>query len=73
MSQTIEAVFDGEALRPTEPLGLEPSTRVRVTLEVQENSEKPTSFLQVVRLLELEGPADWSAQVNEYLSKRQTF
>ena len=68
MSQTVEAVFDGEVLRPTEPLQLEPNTRVLVTLEVQEeNQEKTKSFLQVARSLELEGPADWSAHIEDYL------
>ncbi len=31
MSQTVEAVFDGEVLRPTEPLQLEPNTRALIT------------------------------------------
>ena len=67
MSQTVEAVFDGEVLRPTKPLQLEPNTRVLVTLEVQENQGEAKSFLQVARSLELEGPADWSANVEDYL------
>ena len=67
MSQTVEAVFDGEVLRPTEPLQLEPNTRVLVTLEVQENQGEAKSFLQVARSLELEGPADWSAHIEDYL------
>ncbi len=68
MPQTVEAVFDGEVLRPTEPLSLEPNTRVRLTLEVQtEASDKQSSFLQVARSLKLDGPADWSAKIDDYL------
>lgn len=33
MSRTITAVFDGETLRPLEPLDLEPNTEYRVTIE----------------------------------------
>ncbi len=33
MTKTLEATFDGETLRPDEPLDLEPNTRVRVTIE----------------------------------------
>jgi len=33
MSQTIEALFDGEILRPDESLNLRPNTRVRITIE----------------------------------------
>jgi predicted DNA-binding antitoxin AbrB/MazE fold protein len=33
MTKSIEAVFDGETLRPDEPLELPPNTRVRVTIE----------------------------------------
>lgn len=33
MTRTVEATFDGEALRLDEPLDLQPNTRVRVTIE----------------------------------------
>ena len=33
MTRTLEATFDGKALRLDEPLDLEPNTRVRVTIE----------------------------------------
>jgi hypothetical protein len=32
MTKTLEAVFDGEVLRPDEPLDLRPNTRVRALL-----------------------------------------
>jgi predicted DNA-binding antitoxin AbrB/MazE fold protein len=35
MTKTLEAVYDGKALRLDEPLDLKPNTRVRVTIVVQ--------------------------------------
>lgn len=68
MSKTLEAVFDGEVLRPDEPIELEPNTRVRLTIESVETSEKqPKSFLRTALSLNLQGPADWSERLDEYL------
>jgi len=68
MSQTVEAIFDGEVLRPDEPIDLEPNTRVRVTIEPAETSEKKgKSFLDVALSLKLEGPSDWSENFDDYL------
>ena len=69
MTKTLEAVFDGEVLRLVEPLSLEPNTRVRLTLEVDEDADEPApkSFLQTARELNLEGPADWSENLDGYL------
>ena len=68
MSLILEAVYDGEVLRPVQPLDFEPNTRLRITVEENEPEIKPRlSFLQTARSLELEGPADWSARIEEYL------
>ena len=68
MVKTIEAVFDGKVLRPEDPLTLEPNTRVRITIETMEPStEKGTSFLDIARSLNLEGPPDWAANIDAYL------
>ena len=68
MSQTLEAVFDGKVIRPDEPIALEPNTRVRVIIEtVAEAEAKPVSFLRAARALKLNGPADWSANLDGYL------
>jgi hypothetical protein len=67
-TRTVEAVFDGEVLRPQEPLGLEPNTRVRITLvEVPPRDARSRSFLQTARSLELSGPSDWSERIEDYL------
>jgi predicted DNA-binding antitoxin AbrB/MazE fold protein len=66
MSKTIEAVFDGEVLRPDESLGLEPNTRVLITIE---GLDEPASrsFLRTAKSLNLDGPKDWSIRTDEYL------
>ena len=72
MTKTLKAVFDGEVLRPVEPVSLKPNTRVRITLEVDEPThEAPKSFLQIARGLELDGPADWSQNLDDYLYGNQ--
>ena len=69
MSRTVEAVFDGEVLRPDEPLELEPNTRVRITIEEEKPAPNPKrrSFLRTARSLNLEGPPDWSERIEDYL------
>jgi len=64
----LNAIFDGKALLLEESLDLKPNTRVRVTIESTEpEAEKPLSFLNTARSLELDGPYDWSAKLEEYL------
>ena len=68
MVRTIEAVFDGEVLRPENPLALEPNTRVRITIEtVEPSTEKVRSFLDTARSLNLDGPPDWAMNIEAYL------
>ena len=68
MSRTVQAVFDGEVLRPEEPLDLEPQTQVQITIEtIPDSKEGSRSFLDVAASLNLEGPSDWSENFEEYL------
>ncbi len=68
MVKTLEAVFDGTVFHPEEPLALAPNTRVRITVETMPPThDTPRSFLQTARSLQLEGPADWSSNLDEYL------
>lgn len=72
MTKTLEATFDGKVLHPDEPLELAPDTRVRITIETTEQTERePVSFLKTARELNLEGPPDWSERFEEYLYKRE--
>jgi predicted DNA-binding antitoxin AbrB/MazE fold protein len=68
MTKTLEATYDGEVLRPDEPLELEPNTRVQITIETKDS--RPSnggSFLKTARSLNLDGPSDWSERFEEYL------
>jgi predicted DNA-binding antitoxin AbrB/MazE fold protein len=68
MVKMIEALFDGTVFHPAEPIALAPNTRVRMTIETVLPAEgKATSFLRTARALNLEGPPDWSANIDEYL------
>ncbi len=67
MTRSIEAVFDGTTLRPDEPLELPPNTRVRLTIESLATPTPGGSFLRTARSLALEGPRDWSSNLEAYL------
>ncbi len=68
MTTSLYAIFDGEVLRPDRPILLAPNTRVRLIMETTEPEESEiTSFLQTAQALKLDGPADWSTRLDEYL------
>ena len=68
MVKTVEALFDGTVFHPTEPIALAPNTRVRMTIETVAPAESAAaSFLRTARALNLDGPPDWSANIDEYL------
>jgi hypothetical protein len=67
MSQTFDAVFDGSVLRPVETLALPANTRVRVTVEPIPVTAEETDFLATAESLRLDGPPDWSANLDKYL------
>ena len=67
MTRTVEAIFDGTVFRPNEPLQLPPNTRVRITIESPPQSEGESSFLDTAYALNLAGPSDWAANLEEYL------
>lgn len=68
MLKSIEAVFDGKVFRPVEEIDLKADTRVRLIFQtlLKESSES-LSFLDLASQLELDGPADWSLKLDEYL------
>jgi predicted DNA-binding antitoxin AbrB/MazE fold protein len=67
MTTTIEAIFDGEVLRPEQPLKLEPNTRVTLVVTAPDTDEVGESFLDIAMSIHLEGPADWSENLDRYL------
>jgi hypothetical protein len=83
MTRTVHARFDGKAFYPEEPLSIAPNTTVLLTVETSEASESPPpppagppavaiegepySFLKFAMSLNLEGPKDWSENLDDYL------
>jgi predicted DNA-binding antitoxin AbrB/MazE fold protein len=67
MTTVIEATFDGAVFRPSKPVALKPNTTVRLTVEALPLSKEPTSVLDVAESLNLEGPTDWSVNLDKYL------
>jgi predicted DNA-binding antitoxin AbrB/MazE fold protein len=66
MNKTVEALFDGTVLKPIEQLELEPNTQVWLIIKTTP-PPAPRSFLQTARALNLDGPSDWSANLDDYL------
>jgi hypothetical protein len=65
---TIDATFDGEVFRPSQPVELEPNTKVKLTIEQpMPKLGEPYSFLKFCASLKLDGPPDWSANIDKYL------
>ena len=68
MIETIEATFDGKVFRPTKPVKLKPNTQVKIVIKMESSSKgKKASFLDTARALKLDGPPDWSKNIDEYL------
>jgi hypothetical protein len=78
MTRTFQARFDGEAFFPEESLPITPNTRVLLTVETTEEPREesrpsppglgePYSFLKYAASLNLEGPEDWSENIDDYL------
>jgi predicted DNA-binding antitoxin AbrB/MazE fold protein len=67
MDTVIKATFDGTVFRPAEPVRLQPNTAVELTVRPLPAPAKTGSFLEVARSLNLQGPADWSENLDKYL------
>jgi len=68
MGLVIEAIYDGAVFRPTAPVTLKPNTRVRVTVAKDDGDAiQGMSFLDTASSLNLDGPADWAANIEDYL------
>jgi hypothetical protein len=80
MTTTHYATFDGEVFRPEGPVGMEPNTRVRITVETDAEPEPepashvanmddgdPYLFLRLLREANFDGPPDWSERFHYYM------
>ena len=73
MAMTFHLTYDGEVFRPDEPINLEADTRIRVTIQaIESRSRHPRSFLATARTLNLDGPKDWAARIDDYLYGEQS-
>lgn len=67
MSLTIEATFDGEVFRPIEKVDLKPDITVEIIIKETKKESEPYSFLKYARSLKLDGPSDFSKNIDKYL------
>jgi predicted DNA-binding antitoxin AbrB/MazE fold protein len=68
MSGPIDATYDGTVFRPLQPVALPANTPVRLIVEtVSVKSAAHSSFLKTAQSLRLEGPSDWSENLDKYL------
>ncbi len=66
MELTFEATFDGEVFRPTEEVNLKPNTKVTITVD-ETKTGKPLSSLEFMASLKLDGPSEFSKNIDDYL------
>lgn len=71
MKRTVPVVFDGEVLRPDEPLDLELNGYYRVTIEEparKDETRAPGGLDDILELAQdLDLPEDLAAQIDHYL------
>ena len=71
MSRTVEVVYDGKSLQPSQPLDLVPNSRYRVTIDEEPipAEAKPTTdaFARILAVAEDLGIEDLSEQHDHYL------
>ena len=70
MTEIIEATFDGKVFLPDQPVRLRPNTHVKIRIESEMASGEAQrkSFLAIASSLNLNGPDDWSANIDHYLN-----
>ncbi len=53
MTKTLRVIFDGEVLRPEEPVDLQPNTRYIITVEPEEETQAAEEAYPLTQLLAL--------------------
>ncbi len=68
-SKTITALFDGEVLRPEDPVDLKPNARYLLTVEQEVQEAHGPNAWEMLEALAgtIEGPHDWAAEHDHYL------
>ena len=68
MLNSIDALFDGKVFHPEQPVTLKSNTRVRIVFDnLSDENNELTSFLETAESLQLDGPSDWSENLDTYL------
>jgi predicted DNA-binding antitoxin AbrB/MazE fold protein len=72
MTRTIDAIYDGQVLRPLVPLDLQPNERCRITIESQTPSQAvgkkiPRCVREILEMAEDLGVPDLAQQHDHYL------
>ncbi len=67
MVKVIHATYDGTVLLPEETLPFEPNTPLHIVVADDRVEVAPTSFLDTTASLNLEGPKDWSSNLDQYV------
>lgn len=88
MEKSVEATFDGEVFRPEEPVDLASNTKVTLTFQKRSKRKskklklvyvpkkpggKPYGFLDYLASLNLDGPSDFSTNLDDYLYHGKPF
>lgn len=84
MEKIVDATYDGEVVRFDEPVDLAKDTKVRVVIDEprkklkltfakKKPGGKPYAFLEYARSLELDGPSDFSKNLDDYLYHGKPF
>jgi hypothetical protein len=69
MIKTLTVIYDGEALRPADPIDLKPNARYLVTVEQEVAVAEGENAWDILARLtgKVEGPEDWAAEHDHYL------
>ena len=84
MEKIVDATYDGEVVRFDEPVDLAKDTKVRVVIEEspkklklkfakKKKGGKPYEFLEYLASLKLDGPSDFSSNLDDYLYHGKPF
>lgn len=87
MEKSVDATFDGEVFRPDGPVELASNTKVTLTFDEKPQRRrklklsnmprtpggKPYGFLECARSLKLDGPSDFSLNLDDYLYHGKPF
>ena len=69
MTQVLKAIFDGKVFRPEGSVRIPAHSPVKLTVQTSPTRKKgkPYSLLRKVAAMKLEGPKDFSENLDEYL------